>query len=186
MKKLVVLIAILVFGSAKFVAAQTFPYDTTQKKIIYSEVVQAPGNTKDVLFDRALRVLKGMYQQVDSKLAVKDKENGKIVLNGFVRIIFHEKNGLNTTYPDLVKYRFTILFKDGKYKYEITDFIVDHAGVPFHVEKWYEHNKPGDKTFTKEDRLPEKLEFIQQDIEKNIKKFKDGMVSDKVEQKKDW
>jgi hypothetical protein len=186
MKKLIVIAILFIFGAGKVAMAQQFPMDTVQKKIVYSEVVQAPGTSKDVLYDRALRVLKGMYQQPEKKLAVQDKENGKIVLNGFVRVIFHEKNGQNVPYNEFIKYRFTILFKEGKYKYEITDFIIDRAGIPFHIERWYEHNKPGDKTYSKEDRIQEKLEYIQQDIENTIKKFKEGMLSDKVEQKKDW
>jgi hypothetical protein len=186
MKKLVLVLLIALVGIGKVAMAQDLPYDTVQKKIIYTEVVQVAGASKDLLYDRALRTLKQMYQQPDKKLAVQDKANGKIVLNGFVRVLLKQKNGTNFPMPDLIKYKFTIQFKDGKYRYEITDFIVDRAGVPLHVERWREHNKPGDKTYGKEDHIPEQLEFIQQDIEKVIAKLKAGMTSDKVEEKKDW
>jgi len=187
MKKLLLLSALLSFGISKIATAQdVLPYDTGTKKIIYSEVVMVPNANKDKLFDRAAKALHEMYQQADSKFAVKDKAAGKIVFNGFVRIIYKEKDGTNFPDPSLVKYRLTLLFKDGKYKYEITDFIVDHAGVPFHVERWQQHNVPGDKTYDKTDRVPEKLQFIHDDIAKVLARLKKSMEADVVEEKKDW
>jgi hypothetical protein len=190
MKKLSLLLAIFLAVFCKVASAQVtakdLPYDAEQKKIIYSEVVQTPDMTKDKLYDRAIRTLTEMYKYAGDKMAVKDKENGKIVLNGFVRVLYKEKNGMTTTDPQLIKYKMTLLFKEGKYKYEITDFIMDRAGVALHIERLREHNVPGDKTYDKEFRLQEKLDFIAQDIDKNIKKLKAGMASDKVEEKKDW
>jgi hypothetical protein len=148
--------------------------------------VQVPGKTKDQLFDKAVQTLNAMYKYADTKMATKDKDNGKIVFNGFVRVIYHEKNGINVPDPGLIQYHLTLLFKDGKYKYTITDFVINRGNVPFHIETWVKHNVPGDKTFGKEDRIQEKLDFVADDIAKVIKRLKEDIANDKVEEKKDW
>jgi len=187
MKKVFFLLALLLGLGSKTVMAQNLPpYDTALKKIIYTEVVQVPGASKDLLYDRAIRTLGEMYHYANDKFAEKDKANGKIVFNGYTRVIYKIDNGTNMTDPDLIKYKFTLWFKDGKYKYEITDFIINRGNVPFHIERWRQSIIDKDKKFGKEDRIVEKMNFVVDDISKVLDRLKKSMVSDKVEEKKDW
>jgi len=186
MKKFGTLLVILIAGLAVRSGAQNFPMDSTTHKIDFVEVVQAPSLTKSAGFDRALVVLHRMYKQADTKISVKDKDNGIIVLNGFTQLVIKGKNGVNMNVPELVLYKLTISFKNGKYRYEFTDFVQNRAGTPNYIEKWIEHNVPGDKFYGPSDHIQENLDYLYADIEKKISDLKTGMLGDKSVEKQDW
>jgi hypothetical protein len=186
MKKFLALVGLLIIGAGFKSSAQNFPIDTTTKRIDYTAVVPMVGQTKDQLFDQAMKVLHKMYPNADQKLAVADRSAGKIVLNGFTRVMLKDASGVMVPDPTLIRYKLTILFKDGKYKYEITEFVIEKSGMPWHVERWIEHNNPGDHTYDKGDRVQEHLDFLYSDIKRVIKELTDGMKGEKEVIKKDW
>ena len=185
MKKAVLTLFImgLVYTATAQVETPSMPYDSTQKKIIYTEVVKVEGSTKDQLYDRAMAVLPSMIKEVNNKMSVKDKAAGKIEIKCSTRTVLKDpKNGLMVPMDDYIKYTLTLLFKDGKYKYEIKGFNTDLGGHPYYIEHWYLH----DYTEKKEDRANEKLAYLDKDVRSLIAKLKDGLAHDKVEQKSDW
>jgi hypothetical protein len=179
---LVILIACLTFKAE----AQDFPRDSLTQKIDFVGVVPAPGLTKSEAFDRALVVLHRMYKQADTKISVKDKDNGIIVVNGFTQLMLKLKNGTMMPVNELVLYKLTIAFKNGKYRYEFTDFLQNRAGTPNHIEKWIEHNVPGDHFYSADDHIQENLTFLYNDVQKRISELKTGMLGDKTIEKQDW
>lgn len=186
MKKFIALFGIFTLAIGFRTLAQDFPMDTATKKIDYNAVVPMVGQTKDQLFDQAMKVLHKMYPNADQKLAVADRAAGKIVLNGFTRVLLKDPSGVMVPDPTLIRYKLTILFKDGKYRYEITEFVIERNGMPFHIERWVEHNKPGDHTYDKGDRVQEHLDFLYSDIKRVVKELTDGMKGEKEVIKKDW
>jgi len=186
MKKLSLLLVLFVAASGLKAVAQNFPIDSLTKKVSFVEVVQAPGYTKSSGFDRGLVVLHRMYKQADTKIKESDKDNGIIVLNGFTQLMMKGKGGILVPDPDLVLYKLTIAFKNGKYRYEFTDFQQNRSGVPIHIEKWIEHNVPGDNYYTAKDHIQANLDFVYDDIHKRINELKTGMLGDKSIEKKDW
>src|ERR1017187_1293772 len=115
MKRLVALFTIFMIGAGLKAVAQNFPIDSATKKIDYTAVVPMVGQTKDQLFDQAMKVLHKMYPNADQKLAVADRASGKIVLNGFVRVLLKDQSGVMVPDNTLIRYKLTVLFKDGRY-----------------------------------------------------------------------
>lgn len=183
MKRLIFIFLGLSLLAGKSASAQSMPFDTTKKKVIYTEVVSVPGTNKDKLQDRALTTLRSIYKEADKKIVTNDKGEGKLVLNGYTKIILKDpKTGLMTPDPAFVKYKLQIDFKDGKYRYTFYDFNIDKGGYPFPIERWVDpkFEKP------KNDRVDEKVEFVNNDIRNIIAKLKEGMKQDKVQTKSDW
>lgn len=113
MKKTLVLICLLAIIALTTKAQKiTPPIDSITHKITYQGVVQITGN-KGVLYDKGLNWLAIAFKSSNDVIQIKDKENGKIVGKWVIQ-------------PDeirlgLVSATITLLFKDGRYKYIITD-----------------------------------------------------------------
>jgi len=79
-----------------------------------------------------------------------------------------------------IKYKFEILFKDGKYKYTLYKFIVPKGSQAYPIEKWMNPNhatpEEGKARYT---QLDEK-------IEKVISDFKFGMKKPAETKTDDW
>ncbi len=186
MKKFVAVLVIFTACLTFKAVAQDFPRDSLTQKIDFVGVVPAPSYTKSSGFDRALVVLHRMYKEADTKISVKDKDNGIIVVNGYTQLMLKLKSGVMEPYSDLVLYKLTLSFKNGKYRYEFTDFVQNRAGTVNHIEKWIEHNVPGDHFYSKDDHIPESLNYLYSDIQKRIGEIKNGMLGDKTIEKQDW
>src|SRR6185437_7867015 len=150
---------IFIIGLTFKAKAQDFPIDPTTKKIAFVGVVPAEGMTRSALFDRALVVLHRMYKEADTKISVKDKDNGVIVVKGFTQLMEKLKSGVMNPNPQLVLYTLTISFKDGKYRYEFTDFVQNRAGAPNNLEEWIEHHVPDDHYYSAGDHIQHNLNF---------------------------
>ncbi|MGZ5283875.1 MAG: DUF4468 domain-containing protein, partial [Bacteroidia bacterium] len=163
--------------------AQTVPYDSTKKAIIYTEVVQMPGMDKGILFDRAMTVLNSVYNEAAKKMDTKDREGGTIMLKCTTRVMLMDpKTKMLVADKEFIKYKLYINFKDGKYKYEFTDFHIDKGGFKYPLEKFVIK----DHTVNKETRADEKLAFLDKDIKAIIAKLKEGIKSEKTTTKEDW
>lgn len=135
MKKIIIfafLISLCVFSfSEKKVwkdpnARQILPKDETGK-IVFTEVVEVPNVTKDQLYSRAYEWFAKTFNSAQNVIQMQDKENGKIVGKG----IFDEMNASGTLgmggVKGYAKFTISIYLKDGKYKYEVADFV--HEGI---------------------------------------------------------
>ena len=94
------------------------PTDSVTHRIAYQAVVYSPGS-KDQLYDKGLNWMAITFKSSNDVIQIKDKDNGKIV-------------GTMVIQPDeprigLVYVNITLLFKDGRYKYIITNF--DYQGT---------------------------------------------------------
>ena len=116
MKKITFIIVLLALSFILLLAKDkkkevAFPKDSTGK-IVYTEVVEMPGVTKDVLYSRAYEWFAKSFVSANNVIQMQDKEAGKIIGKGCYGF---DKNKVNFT--------LSIYLKDGKYKYEITDFV---------------------------------------------------------------
>jgi len=183
MKKLFLLFALISCAAIQTVSAQTVPYDSVKKQIIYTEVVQVPNTDKAKLFERATHVLGTMYNEVEKKYETKDATGGTMMLKCTTRVMLMDpKTKVLVQDKEFIKYKLSISFKDGKYKYDFYDFHIDKGGYKYPLEKMYLN----DQTVTKEMRAPEKLAVVDKDIKEMIAKLKEGMKADKVTTKEDW
>jgi len=118
MNKLFITLALLTI-SVKGFSQQTFTIDEETKQAVYREVVEVPGATKAELYDRTLAWMNIFYPNPNGVIQTKNPETGEIVGKAQFKITGKDKKGTET-YDGLVGYTITILFKDGKFKYDIT------------------------------------------------------------------
>lgn len=134
--------AIVVFGLLNFQSlAQVpkstakLPVDETTKLITYSKVNEVAGQSKDVLFDRAVEWATTYYKNPTDVIREKDKEGGKMVCKARYKISNPaDKKGLITE-AGLVQYTLNVQFKEGRYKYELTEINWKQISN-YPVEKW--------------------------------------------------
>lgn len=111
------------------------PIDSITHKITYQGVVQANGN-KDALYDKGLNWLAIAFKSSNDVIQIKDKENGKIVGKWVIQPA-EEKIGL-------VSATITLLFKDGRFKYIITDLYYEGSGTgAYSMSPWPLEDDPG-------------------------------------------
>jgi hypothetical protein len=121
MKKLVVVAAMSFIGAA--LKAQ-MPYDSAKGRVIYTEVVQVSGApTKDVIYTGIRAWFAQKYNSATHVLKMDDKENGTLICKAIDKVT--PQLSLGGTVNFSVSYTLSIMIKDGRYKYEITEFQVD-------------------------------------------------------------
>ena len=84
--------------------------------VTYSEVVQIEEVNKDELYLRAKKWFVTTFNSAKDVIQLDDKENGEIIGKGSFRIPFYSIN-------PVINHTLTILVKDGRFKYVITDLI---------------------------------------------------------------
>jgi hypothetical protein len=101
------------------------PIDSVTKMITYTEVVNVDTSLgKLELYSRAREWFAKAYNSSQNVIQMDDKESGKIVGKALTQV-YHKALGSN--YPSgHINYTISIYLKDGRYKYEITNFY--HTG----------------------------------------------------------
>ncbi len=127
MKKII--ISLLLITNSLFVFAQKqqpaptppdMPMDTSTKLITYMEVVQTPGVQAPELFKRAKKWVYSFYKSPSSVIQTLDSVNNVFEGKSTIIIVKTLKDGTKST-NTFMNYSITINFKDGKYRYKITN-----------------------------------------------------------------
>lgn len=114
--------------------------DSKTNLISYSEVPTVDGVPASDLYDRAYGWIKTYYKNYAEKLRKSDKDAGEIEVFARFPIYAYDKKGVKTTSRQgLVQYTLTLMFKDGRYKYEITK--LNHKSASYQpLEKWLDRD----------------------------------------------
>jgi hypothetical protein len=107
------------------------PRDPTTNKVTYTSVIEAPGATQEQLYQRAQTWLARNNRGPEGVAPVEDKINSGITAQGQLTLPMHI--GM-TPYNALVNYTLLIYTKEGKAKYEFTNF-TDASFGPFEVDE---------------------------------------------------
>jgi hypothetical protein len=103
-------------------ATPSLPVNKETGLIAYEGVMDITGASKDGLYSRAIGWAQGYYKNPVDVMREKDPVNGKLVCKARFKLYnAADKKGTITEAGD-VMYTLTIQFKDGKYKYEMTNF----------------------------------------------------------------
>ncbi|MDJ1468147.1 DUF4468 domain-containing protein [Xanthocytophaga flava] len=124
--KTLVSIALLLISSFSLFAQVTLPIDPTTNKVSYTEVVEVPGMTKDQLHAKANEWLAKTYKSANDVIQMNDKEAGKIIAKGTTKSYLHSMG--KDWDAGYFRHTLTLSFKDGKFRYEFTDFTHDGTG----------------------------------------------------------
>lgn len=97
-------------------------------KVTYVDVVQVDSISKDELYKRTKRWFIDTYKSAKDVIQLDDKENGEVIGKGFFetywQITFYSGQNIN------VWQTIKVQVKDGRYRYEITDFNVKYYVSP--------------------------------------------------------
>lgn len=144
-----------------------FEIDSETQMVIYTDVVKVDGSTKDSLYAYTQRWIKKHFKSVTSVMQVQDPAKG--IIEG--RHSFYVNKIVNDmeTKGDLIKYTFTIAFRDGRYKYTITKINVQKTSY-FGIENWLKDDeKLSDET------IESYLQQIDDYMQKFITSMQDGI-----------
>lgn len=153
-----------------------FPVDEATGQITYLEVVEEEGN-KEEFFNRAIGWINEFYANPVDVTKTRDPKTGIIKGLHRFKIKNTDKDG-NSIEAGKIQYRFTLEFKEGRYRYTLTEFILRGASK-FPVERWLDKNDP-QYNQNSQTNLDQIYQFAQDWIES----LKDGMKP-KVEKKDD-
>lgn len=116
------------------------PVDTVTNLIKFQQTVDEIG-TQDELFNRCVYWLNDFYKDPQRVTTIRDVPSGKIEGRHQFRIYYYEDNDSIKHPAGMVKYTFTIQFKDDKYRYTIDElFLKAQTNLP--IEKWLDKDDP--------------------------------------------
>lgn len=99
--------------------AVTLPVDE-KGNVVFSEVVEIQDVAKDILFIRGMEWLAKTYRSSKDVIQMEDKEAGKIIGKGLT-IVYVKVLGMKFDAGPM-RYTIAMYFKDGKFKYEFSNF----------------------------------------------------------------
>ncbi len=162
------------------VVIPVLPVDSLTGLFTYTEVVPVNDIKKNDLFNRALTWANTYYKNPADVIREKDLNTGKIFIKARFRISNEpDKKGTVTQAGD-VMYSLTFLFKDGRYKYEITK--INWQQVSYYpAERW--------KDTTADSFNPVYLSYLKQSdetLKSIIADFKKKIAATPVTKSNDW
>ena len=98
-----------------------------QTVLTYTEVIQVDSVTNIELYNRAKLWFATVYNSSNDVLQLENKEEGQLIGKAIMKYNPTVLSGSETT-KGSIKYTIKIFVKDGRYKYEISDFIHDPVG----------------------------------------------------------
>jgi hypothetical protein len=184
-KKIIVSLFLLSFLSINSFSQTTstapkFVFDAESKLISYNKVVELGTGTKDELFNKAIGWCNMFYKNPADVIREKKQEDGLIVCKARFKISNPpDKKGVVTD-AGIVQYTLRLFFKDGRYKYDLTEFNWKQTSY-FAAEKWLDKKS---SSYVPEydfylQQLNENANQIIQDLEK-------GMKGSSAIKKNDW
>ena len=149
MKKIITLSLLLTIFSISLFAQNkgSLPIDEETGLITYQEVVEEEG-TKKEYFNRAIGWINGFYKNPVDVTKTRDPESG--IIKGIHRFkIKNTDEDGDTSDAGVVQYNFVLQFKDGRYRYTLTEFVLRQASkIP--AEKWLNKSDPQSKSYLKQ------------------------------------
>ena len=157
------------------------PMDDITHKITYEEVVDASGKSAQEIYQKILAWFRMYYKNPGE--VIRENDSTKFSVLGKPRFKISNPPDKEGTKSDagVVQYTITVAAKDGRFKYELTDF--NWKGNSYYAcEKWYDNALP---SYT-----PAMNEYLMQ-LDNNAKSIiadlKNSVTNEKpVKNKDDW
>ncbi|OFX73142.1 MAG: hypothetical protein A2X12_03880 [Bacteroidetes bacterium GWE2_29_8] len=179
--KSIIFIIFIIIGAVNNGFTQSVPdikRDVETKKFIYTEVVSVEG-TKDELYDRCISWFNSFYKNVANVAKKLVKIEGLVEGAHRFKIYDIDSKGLKTD-AGLVGYDITFNFKDGRYKYTITNISWKQTSS-FPIEKWADKNAPSYNV--KYDNYLIQVDTKMKEVVESLKK---GMLPKDVKKDDNW
>jgi len=139
---LVPMLSTVAIAQKKEVKYPSLPMDEKTKLVNYNEVVEVSGTSAKDLYSRFMEWGKGYHNGFAGKLRKNDEANGAVEVFANMRYFAHDAKGAKTSsLIGLIQYTMFLDFKEGKYRYRITDINVK-ASSHQPIEKWLDATDP--------------------------------------------
>lgn len=135
-------------------------------KTLISEVITVDSVSKEKLYLNAKRYLANTFKSAKDVIQLDDKESGEIIAKGYFETTW--QYGLGMATPVQVWHTIAISVKDGKYKYQISDFRIKY----FNEATAYTRASTTDVT----------LEDFSKSRKKNYLKFENNSLKPKIDE----
>jgi hypothetical protein len=160
------------------------PFDSVTNLITYNGIVEQEESGSDSLYARAKRFSEKNLGK-GKALYELDKRNQKLVVNGSIPA-FAYINKFNKKTIGKFQFKMTILVKEGRYKYTITNFVHESevsasGGKP--VRNYFEYYNSSTSNIQAYDKV---LRYADKDIKETIQKFQLAMRDPKLLDEDDW
>ena len=159
----------------------SLPLDSITHLVTYEKVVPVQGASREVLYKRALEWFNAYYKNPTEVIRENDVEKGRITGKPRFKIYNPaDKEGTKTD-AGTVQYTITLAVKEGKFKYELTEFNWKQPSY-YALERWMDtkaqmYTPVYNHYLTQTDEAVKEL----------IKNLKSAMMSDKpVKDKDNW
>lgn len=168
MKKLISFFVVLSF--AINVISQNFniPVDEDTNLITWQEVLNEKG-TKDELYVRAIEWINANYKNSQEVTRVRDKVNGRIVINHRIRMNDIDATGNSIASNTIVNYVLRLEFREDRMRYTFTEFTMK-ATSRYPLERWLNKEDP-----TYQPQYEKYLDQVAEEVEKLIESLYEGM-----------
>ncbi|NDC30088.1 MAG: DUF4468 domain-containing protein [Bacteroidetes bacterium] len=170
--------------TAKVYQRIVMPLDSVTNLITYNGVVEQEESGSDSLYARAKRFAEKNLGK-GKELYEMDKRNQKLVVNGSIPA-FAYINRYNKKTIGKYQFKMTILVKEGRYKYTITNFVHESevsaaGGKP--VRNYFEYYSNSSTNLQTYDKI---LRYADKDIKETIQRFQLAMREPKLLDEDDW
>ncbi|MFM1876172.1 MAG: hypothetical protein RL266_1909 [Bacteroidota bacterium] len=156
------------------------PLDPKTNLITYSEVPEVAGVSSADLFDRAMKWGGEYFKNFAEKLKKQDKAAGELEIFYRFPIYAYDSKGVKTTTKQgLAQFTLTIMFKDGRYKYTITDLNLKATSY-MPLEPWLDREDANAQNHSYY------LTDIDNEIREVIKSMKEGLASAGDKSSDEW
>jgi hypothetical protein len=135
------LMFIIVFALLSKAISQVIPVDEDTKKITYKEVVTQEG-TPSVMYNHAIEWINSFYPNPADVTRIRDANNAKIEIKHRIKVWNLDKDGNKISDGGVVEYEMSLEFKEGRYRYIITNFNVLKISK-YPLERWMDKKDPG-------------------------------------------
>jgi hypothetical protein len=116
---------VLLFSIINLSAQVSLPIDSITQRITYTEIIKLDSTyTKDQLYSIIREWTSKSFKSSQDVIQMDDKENGKLIIKALFPT-YYKLLGMNAWQGDIY-FTFSIYIKDGRYKYEVTNF--NHVG----------------------------------------------------------
>jgi hypothetical protein len=177
LKKLLLTTSLLLFIINPFgswAQENNIPVDEETGLITYQEVVTEEGN-KESFFDRSIKWINAYYSNPVDVTKTRDPESGMVKGMHRIRLKNVLDDGVQAD-AGTVQYRFSLEFKEGRYRYTLTEFELRQASkVP--CENWLTSTDPQSKSYLKQ---------IDEFAQSWIASLKEGMMPEVEKKEDEW
>ncbi len=125
----------VIVAKAQNTAAPKMPVDEKTKLISYNKVVELSDVSSDDLYKRALNWANTYYKNPRDVIRENNRVDSKIVCKARFKVMNPpDKKGFSTE-GGVVQYTLNLQFKDGRYKYDLTEVNWKQQSY-YPIEKW--------------------------------------------------